>query len=256
LNLEVLLPAAFLAGFLGSTHCLGMCGAIVVLFEEQAANGSRLLRRFLYNAGRLGFYAMLGGIAAAGISLLAKSAGADAALLVLRIMAGLLVIALGLNLLFDLRVLQFVERSGAKLWRFLSPLARHVLPVSTPTRALAAGFIWGALPCGLVYSAVAMAATTGNVAGGMLVMLVFWLGTMPALLFAGASAAKIAAWRRQRRIRHVAGALLIAIGLLALAAPLQRLAGKSHDAHAGLHTAEIPLPMTIGQGADRNSPCW
>ncbi|MEQ9561021.1 MAG: sulfite exporter TauE/SafE family protein, partial [Woeseiaceae bacterium] len=241
---------------LGSTHCLGMCGAIVVLFEEQAADGSRLLRRFLYNAGRLGFYAVLGGIGAAGISLLAKSAGADAALLVLRILAGLLVIALGLNLLFDVGVLQFVERGGARLWRFLSPLARHVLPVSTPARALAAGFIWGALPCGLVYSAVAMAATTGNVAGGMLVMLVFWLGTMPALLFAGASAAKIAAWRRQRRVRHVAGALLIAIGLFALAAPLQRLAGKSHDAHASLHAVEFPLQMTVRQGADRNSPCW
>jgi sulfite exporter TauE/SafE len=228
LNLQFLLPAAFLAGFLGSTHCLGMCGAIVVLFEEQATDGSRLLRRLLYNAGRLGFYAVLGGIAAAGISLLAKSAGADVALLILRILAGLLVGALGLKLMFDLRVLQFVERSGARLWRYLSPLARHVLPVSSPARALAAGFIWGALPCGLVYSAVAIAATSGNVAGGMLVMLVFWLGTMSALWFAGSSAAKLAAWRRRHKVRRLAGALLIAIGLFAIAAPLQRLAGSTH----------------------------
>ena len=232
MNLELLLPAAFIAGFLGSTHCLGMCGAIVVLFEEQPMGKTgRSLRRILYNGGRLGFYMLLGAIAAGGGSLLAKSAGADAGLMLLRVIAALLVMALGLNLLIDWRILQFIERGGAKLWRHLSPLARHVLPVSTPARALGAGFIWGALPCGLVYSAVAMAATSANVAAGMLLMLVFWLGTMPALWLAGSSAARLSAWRNRRPVRRAAGALMIVIGVFALAAPVQRLVGSHHADH-------------------------
>lgn len=229
---ELLLPAAFLAGFLGSTHCLGMCGAIVILFEEQPTGGSRRLRRLLYNAGRLGFYMLLGAVAAGGVSLLAKSAGADAGLMVLRLLAGVMVIALGLNLLFDWRVLRFLEQGGAWLWRRLSPLARHLLPVSTPVRALLAGFLWGALPCGLVYSAVAIAATSGSAAGGALVMLAFWAGTLPALWLAGSSAATLAAWKNRRMVRRIAGTVMIVMGILAAAAPLQRFIPGQHEAHA------------------------
>ncbi len=238
MNPEVLLPVAFLAGFFGSTHCLGMCGAIVVLFEEQPRGKfARPLRRLLYNVGRLGFYALLGAIAATGGSLLAKSAGADTGLILLRVLAALLVIALGLNLLFDWRSLQFLERGGALLWRRLTPLARHVLPISTPARALSAGFIWGALPCGLVYSAVALAAASGSAANGMLVMLLFWMGTMPALWLAGASAARIASWKNRRLLRRIAGLILVLIGIVALAFPLQRLTGQAHDGHAQSSTA-------------------
>lgn len=239
MNLEFLLPAALLAGFFGSTHCLGMCGAIVVLFEEQPRESfSRPLRRLLYNGGRLGFYVLLGGIAAAGGSLIAKSAGVDTGLMLLRVLAALLVIALGLNLLFDWRFLRFLERGGSRLWRLLSPLARYVLPVSTPARALSAGFIWGALPCGLVYSAVALAAASGSAPNGMLIMLLFWLGTMPALWLAGLSAAKLSAWRNRRVLRRVAGLTLILLGAVALALPLQKmLTGKPHDGHARSSTS-------------------
>ena len=235
MNPELLLPAAFLAGFFGSTHCLGMCGAIVVLFEEKSQTtfaGGR--RRLMYNGGRLGFYLLLGAIAAGGGSLLVKSAGADNALVLLRILAALLVIALGLNLLLDWRNLQFLERGGALLWRRIAPLTRHVLPISTPARALGAGFVWGALPCGLVYSAVAMAAVSGTVVSGMQVMLLFWLGTLPALWLAGASAMKLSTWSKQRIARRVGGSILVAIGLVALAFPLQRMSGGAHTAHGGI----------------------
>ena len=50
MNGEFLLPAAFLAGFFGGTHCIGMCGAIVVLFEQQPLAGSgHWARRLAYN---------------------------------------------------------------------------------------------------------------------------------------------------------------------------------------------------------------
>lgn len=225
----LLLPAAFAAGFFGSTHCLGMCGAIVVLLEGQgAAAFDGLPRRLLYNAGRLSFYVLLGVVAGASGALL--TGGLDTGLLVLRLLSAALIIALGLNLLLDWQALRFLEQAGARLWQRLSPLARHVLPVSSPASALAAGFLWGALPCGLVYSAVAIAATSGSATGGGLVMLAFGLGTLPALLLAGASAGRLHRWRQRRTLRRVAGALMILIGLLALAT-LSGHPGTKHGEH-------------------------
>lgn len=217
MNPEFLLPAALLAGFFGSTHCIGMCGAIVVLFEQQQSAGMhRWLRRILYNVGRLGFYVLLGAIAGGASAVIIATAGARTTLLVLRLVAGILVIAVGLNLLFNWNFTRFLEQAGARIWKRLAPLARHVLPVETPARALSAGFLWGALPCGLVYSAVAMAATSGSVVNGSLIMLFFWTGTLPALMVAGATAARLQHWKSKPAFRRVAGSIMIIIGLLAM----------------------------------------
>jgi len=224
MNTDVLLPAALLAGFFGGAHCLGMCGAIVVLFEQQGAAVAPWLRRFAYNSGRLGFYALLGAVAGGGGAVLTRMAGVGTGLLLLRLVAGLLVAAIGLNLLCNWSATRFLERAGAGLWRRLAALAPRVLPAATPARALGAGFIWGALPCGLVYSAVSLAATSGSAAGGALVMLAFWTGTLPALLFAGASAARLNALKSNTRLRRVAGIIMIGIGLFAMA-PLWRSLG-------------------------------
>ena len=218
MNADLLFLAAFLAGFFGSTHCLGMCGAIVVLFEQEHSPGmNRWLRRILYNLGRLSFYALLGVIAGAAGAVIVATAGARTALIILRLVAGLLVIAIGLNLAFNWNFTRFLESAGGAVWKRLSPLARYVLPVETPTRAIAAGFLWGALPCGLVYSAVAIAATSGGPVSGAALMLSFWLGTVPALVLAGASAEKLQRWKSRALFRRTAGAMVIVIGVLALA---------------------------------------
>jgi hypothetical protein len=228
---ELLLPAALLAGLFGSSHCIGMCGAMVVLFEGQRAAHGAWTHRVLYNMGRLAFYMLLGAVAGSGGALLAEIAGLDLGLTLLRILAGLLVVALGLNLAFGWQTLAVLERAGAGLWTRLKPLTRHVLPVATPGRAIAAGLLWGALPCGLVYSAVAIAATGGDAVTGAAVMFAFWIGTMPALLLAGASAGRLALWRRRRPVRLTAGLVLVLFGLLALAFPLLRLAEQGPHTH-------------------------
>lgn len=218
MNQDLLYPAALVAGFFGSTHCLGMCGAIVVLFEQESPAGmQRWLRRILYNLGRLGFYLLLGAIAGGAGAVIVATAGARTALLALRLIAGLLVITIGLNLLFHWNFTRFLETAGSGIWKRLAPLARHVLPIESPARAVAAGFLWGALPCGLVYSSVAMAATSGSLPGGALVMFFFWLGTAPALLLAGVSADRLNRWQAQPAFRRVAGAIMIIIGVLAMA---------------------------------------
>jgi sulfite exporter TauE/SafE len=213
---EFLMPAAFVAGFFGSAHCIGMCGAIVVLFEQQAGSSAGWTHRCVYNAGRLGFYALLGSIAGAGGAVITRVTGISTGLIVLRLIAGALVIAIGLNLLFNWSATRFLEQAGAGIWRRLSPLARYFLPVSTLPRAFAAGLLWGALPCGLVYSAVALGATAGSPVGGALTMAAFWAGTAPAMILAGASAARLNQWRANRTFRAVAGVTMLVIGVLAL----------------------------------------
>jgi sulfite exporter TauE/SafE len=216
---ELAVITALLAGFFGSSHCLGMCGAVVVLFEGRESArpaASAWFRRVLYNVGRGCFYALLGGIAGLTGAILTQAAGINAGLLLLRAIAAILVIAIGLNLIFDWRLTRFLESAGAGLWKKMSRCARHVLPATTSTRAFAAGFIWGALPCGLVYSAVAIAATSGNAWTGAVAMLAFWLGTLPALLLAGASADRLNRLRARKSLRRFAGILVILVGLAAL----------------------------------------
>lgn len=240
---ELLLPVAFLAGFFGGGHCLGMCGPIVILFEGQRSPDPalpNLLRRIVYNAGRLLFYVLLGAAAGAAGLVLTRIAGIDTGLAVLRILAAMLVVALGLNLLFNLRMLRYLETSGAALWKRLSPLARHVFPIYSPGRALAAGALWGALPCGLVYSAVAIAATSGSAASGAAVMLAFWLGTLPALLVAGASAQKLSQWSRKPALRKLTGSTLILVGVFTLAMPYLRPGPDGgHAEHAQINGSTL-----------------
>ena len=219
--MEMAVTTALLAGFFGSSHCLGMCGAIVVLLEGGGRDSSRSaaavwLHRISYNFGRGTFYALLGGIAGLSGAILTQAAGLEVLLRPLRIVAAILVIAIGLNLLFDWQLTRFLETAGAGLWRKMSRLARHVLPANTAPRAFAAGFVWGALPCGLVYSAVALAAVSGGVWSGMATMLAFWLGTLPTLLFAGASADQLRRLKSRRFLRQIAGILVILVGLAAL----------------------------------------
>lgn len=233
MTFEAAILAAFLAGFLGSSHCVGMCGAIVVLFEGGPVD-SRLsgawLRRFSYNLGRGSFYALLGAVAAVAGAILTKTVGVSQGLTLLRWMAGLLVVAIGLNLMFDWRVTRFLESAGSGLWRKLSGFSGKVLPATTVPRALGAGFIWGALPCGLVYSAVALAATTASPAAGASVMLAFWLGTLPVLLLIGESAQRLNRLKANRTFRRIAGIVVILVGLAALI-PLGQ-SSHNHNHHA------------------------
>ncbi len=229
---EMLLAAAFAAGFFGSGHCLGMCGAIVSLLERP---GGRWLHRLTYNVGRLGFYTLLGGVAGAAGLVLTRVPGVGGGLFILRLLAAVIVIALALNLLFNLGSLRFLEQSGAVLWRYLARFTGKVLPATSWPRALAAGFIWGALPCGLVYSAVAMAATTASFTGGASVMFAFWAGTLPALLAAGSMAGRLTRIVRNPRMRQFFGVVLLLVGLSGLVLPLLHKLSAGHE-----HQHEAP----------------
>lgn len=232
-ELTASLAAALLTGLLGSAHCLGMCAGISGLFAMQSSAAG--LRRQLpmavtYNAGRLASYAILGFVVAA---VGARFAGLTPALAgPVRLIAGIVIILIGLQIAFDMRLLSWLERMGSRIWERVTPLAKGLLPVNSLPRALGLGLLWGLLPCGLVYSILLVAAASAQAVDGALIMLAFGLGTTPAMLLTGLGAARLSQLMQQRRTRLGAGLLIVILGLLTIAMPVMATlfsgAGHSH----------------------------
>lgn len=202
--------ALFLVGLLGGTHCVGMCGGIV---GALSLGQGRWLMHFSYNAGRIASYALAGALAGwlGGASV--GAAGQWPLRLVLFGLANLMLLALGLYLMGFTRALSFTEKLGQRLWLRLQPLGKRWLPARTPAQALMLGGLWGWLPCGLVYSALASALTTGSALRGSALMLCFGLGTLPNLLLAGMLLTRFSDWIRSRLARFLSGALVFSFGV-------------------------------------------
>ncbi len=206
--------ALFLVGLLGGTHCVGMCGGIVGALSLGAP--ARWSMHLAYNAGRILSYgvagAMAGALGAASLTL----EGQAPVRLFLYLLANLMLVALGLYLLGLTRALAFSERLGQKLWRHVQPLTRRFLPARSVAQAFPLGLLWGWLPCGLVYSALATALTAGSAERGALLMLSFGLGTLPNLLLAGILLARLNEFVRRPAVRIVSGLLVLGFGLYGL----------------------------------------
>lgn len=202
--------ALFLIGLLGGTHCVGMCGGIVGALS--LGGPSRLPLHLAYNGGRIASYALAGALAGAlgGLSLVL--AGQLPLRIVLYVLANLMLVAMGLYLTGVTRALAFTERAGQHLWRRIQPLTRRFLPVRSTVQAFPLGLLWGWLPCGLVYSALATALTSGSAARGAGLMLAFGLGTLPNLLLAGLLAARLRAYAAKPAVRLTAGLLVLGFG--------------------------------------------
>jgi len=95
------------------------------------------------------------------------------------------------------------------------------MPVRGPAQAFPLGMLWGWLPCGLVYSALATALASGSSVRGALAMLAFGLGTLPNLLLAGMLLARYRRIAQARLARTVSGALVFGFGLWGLANAVQ-----------------------------------
>lgn len=226
-----IISAALLTGLLGSAHCLGMCAGISGLFAVNAEIST--LRRQLpmaiaYNAGRVLTYALLGAIVATfgGILVDARPTLARPILLI----TGTVIILIGLQVAFNWRLLNPLERMGAVLWQKLAPVAKHFVPVTSVPRAMGLGLLWGWLPCGLVYSVLLIAATSAAPLAGATTMLAFGIGTMPAMVLTGVGAAQLSAFMRRRAARLGLGLVIVALGVLTVAMPVSRWlsAGQHH----------------------------
>jgi len=227
MTMEAGLLAALLGGFIGSVHCFGMCGGIAGALGM--AGGGKASFAVAYSAGRIASYMVAGAIAGAIGAGLAGAAGLGPWL---RLLMGIVLILLGLQVALNLKLLAPIEAAGANLWRRLAPLARRLVPPRHAGQALALGALWGWLPCGLVYGMLAAAAASGTALNGALFMAVFGLGTAPAMVGLAWASGRGGSWLTARR-RRALGWLLVVFGAWTAATPLMRMAGMhEHNGHS------------------------
>jgi len=232
MNIESMI-AAFLVGLLGGTHCIGMCGGIVGALSSGLSPDVQTSRRRLvaaqlaYNTGRISSYTVAGLL----LGLFGQQLG-DTGVLegfpVGRIVAGVIMILFGVYLAGWWHSLLFLERAGARLWKYIEPLGRRFIPVRGTGQAYLLGLVWGWLPCGMVYAVLALALASGSTVGGGSIMLAFGLGTLPVMLTMGLAFNTLKRFVLDPRIRVVAGILVILMGVMML---LANPAGHGHHAH-------------------------
>ncbi len=241
--MNLVAPLAALAmGLLGSTHCVLMCGGVVgalsagmpVQLRTRAIRQAPLT--IGYNLGRIAAYSLAGLLAGTLGGAFADAAPMRIGPAVLRVVAALFTLGVGLHLAGVFAAFARIERIGRVVWMRVQPIVQRLFPVRTFSRALLVGLLWGAMPCGLVYSALALSLSAGSAAEGTLTMLAFGLGTLPTLLAMSAMAGVLTSLARRPRVRHTAGFVIGAIGALSLVVALPAITAALHGSpHAHCH---------------------
>ena len=221
------LGAALLAGLAGSGHCIGMCGGIagaLAMRRPQAGFSTKLGYALAYNLSRITSYALAGALAGLLGRTLLAAVDVKPMSIAFRVVAGAIMIAAAMQLVFGWRLLGPLESAGSGLWRRVAPWAGKRGQSSGIGGAIGLGLAWGWLPCGMTYSMLLLSATTASVPMGAAVMLAFGVGTLPSMVTATVAFERIArALSSRATLRNVAGALLLAFGLYTAGSALAKL---------------------------------
>ena len=172
-----LIPYAFLIGFVGSFHCVGMCGAIALSLPVKSLPiNQRNIGLVLYNLGRVVTYSLIGVM----FGLLGRTFYLGGLQKWVSIIIGISIITyLILTFLLNKSVqLKFIDDFNYKVQ---SVLAKYLSRQSLKNTFII-GLLNGLLPCGMVYFALAGALASDSVAKGMIFMIMFGLGTIPLML--------------------------------------------------------------------------
>lgn len=230
------LLAAGAMGLFGGWHCATMCGGVasVMCAASERPAGGWSPSVVSYNVGRWMGYVLLGAVVGTLGSLLEIIPSLDVVRFVLRTIAVLAMLAVGLMLAGLPSMVGWFEAAGAPLWRAVSPLTRRLVPVRTVRQGLALGLLWGFMPCGLLYTALALAASTESTAGGAATMAVFGMATLPVMLTLGALADATRAALRRGWIRRSAGLAMLAMGAWSATALVAEIAPEGTPLIGGL----------------------
>lgn len=207
---------AFLAGLLGSGHCFGMCGGIagsLGALTGQPGFGRTVWPALQFNLGRILGYAILGAVAAGALGAAGQIIALESYAIWLRAATALMVFLIGLRFLLDRGGLNFIEKGGASLWKRVAPIAAKVSQRKDWIGRTGLGICWGFLPCGLVYTVLVTAASTGTAASGALTMFAFGLGTAPAMMGLTVAAPALSTFLGDKAVRRIVGFSLIVLAV-------------------------------------------
>ena len=209
------LGAAAIAGLLGGAHCAAMCGGIATGFQALASRPG-WTSALQTNLGRVGGYVLAGAIAGGLGQGIVQAARLDWLAIGARMLVGVVLVVAALRLSGRAT---WLKPANLGAWTLLRPLQRRLLPVDSAPKRLAAGMLWGWLPCGLSTTMLAAAWLQASARNGALTMAAFGLATLPVMLPLTWSGARLGRWLHDPRRRGAGVALLLLAGLVTLASP-------------------------------------
>jgi len=244
-----MITAAFLVGFLGSMHCVGMCGGLVTTLTMSRPKvwWTGLMS---YQLGRIITYTFLGLIAGMIGIVMTQVTWFTGIQRTMTIIAGILMIIFGLNLAgwlpdpFVKLMTTFTKRIGLTHWIHAATSSR--MPMSW----LMVGLFNGLLPCGLVYAGLALSLTSGHIGLSAAMMFAFGLGTIPAMMLVPA-VLKSASPKARGWVLKGAALLLILMGAFTMIRgssmmhamhDMENMQGMDHSGHMMNHK----MPQHMG----------
>jgi sulfite exporter TauE/SafE len=231
---------ALLMGVFSSLHCIGMCGSIIgsltfSLSPEIRQDKKRLLPFiFSYNAGRITSYGIAGATVGLLEVLITFPLGEAHGHRLLQILSALIMTGAGLYIAGWFPRFAYIEKLGVHFWKKIEPYGRKLIPVKNCKHAYLFGMVWGWLPCGLVYAALALTVASGSVLQSALTMIAFGLGTLPAVMGVGVMISVLTRLASMPRFKQIVGLIMIFLALFAAFPSLNPMAIMPHTMHAGL----------------------
>lgn len=209
------LPLVLVAGLLGSSHCLGMCGPFALTIGSTTTGvTNNLWRQLAYSAGRLFTYVVLGAMAGyLGMRLSDRAAELVHVPAVLAILAGLFLLYQGLRAAGVWPGRPVTGSSGPCL---AGTFFGTFLQSPSLLGVFLAGVFTGFLPCGLLYGILALAASSQSIWIGGALMGAFALGTMPLMVATGLGGSLLSVTAR-RSLFRIAAWCVVLTGCLTVA---------------------------------------
>jgi len=237
------LGAVFLIGLVAAfSSCTAMVGGLVVAVSSAAAKKreestfmQKLRPHLLFNVGRIVGFAALGALTGLVGSVLSLSSSLNGALI---LAIAVFMIGLGINLLDVLPSSFKIHPPKA--------LSRHIVALTESTHP-AVPFVLGTLtyflPCGFTQSMQLYALSTGSPSQAAFIMVVFALGTMPALLGIGAATSAVRG-KSLSYLTKAAGVIVVVLGISNLQNGAALLGWSSSSVGSA---PEVPTFMEDGQ---------
>lgn len=199
----------FIVGFVGSLHCVGMCGPIALalpVFGESKL--SVFFGRLLYNIGRVVTYSILGALFGLfGSRLVLFGLQQDVSIVI----GVLILLYVLIPRKIKTRITEFKFYSS--LVKFLKSNFAKLISKRTNKSMFTIGLLNGLLPCGFVYVGIAGAVSTSSWLEGTLYMALFGLGTTPIML-ATAMLGKVINFNLRSKINKLIPAFAAILALL------------------------------------------
>jgi len=200
---------AFLAGLLGSGHCLGMCGALVSGYFMNPGKDRSVLPYFAYQLARISVYISIGFLASALGMVLVSSGVFGKVQSILQMIIGSVVIILALGIIGLIPFQGSIKLLPMNWFRQCYTWARQRNPT---IGAIIAGFLNGLMPCPLTFAMYVQATSATSIVEGGQLMLAFGVGTLPTMIFISVAFAKMGASLRGLMLKSAA-VIMIFMGL-------------------------------------------